>query len=332
MPRRRAGLADLVQVRHEAQHRLALAAQVHQRLAAAQRSLGRAQKAQDQRLRFGRVDRAVGLLLGPAGAGHEQQLGVRTNGLLVGLRRLHAGDRGARGAAASTATASTAAVPGGPLQGATQPGSSSTIQGRSDARQHAFHALPVEPARDRGRAVVRRQAGGVRIHAAAQPVGHARQRARPSRGGRRDHDRRARRAAERFGGGGIGGVARLGERLAASPPGTARPRSRRSGSRPAATAAPTSPTVSSPPSASAAARASRAGLASVPSGSVWASSRYGFHVIPPRIQATISRAISSAGMFFTMRVCPLLFGQAHRSEAQPGAGHRRRPWRVAAPA
>ena len=37
MPRRRAGLADLVQVRQERQHRLAFAAQVHQRFAAAER-------------------------------------------------------------------------------------------------------------------------------------------------------------------------------------------------------------------------------------------------------------------------------------------------------
>ncbi|MGC4052722.1 MAG: hypothetical protein QM757_25610 [Paludibaculum sp.] len=36
MPRRRAGLADLVQVRHEAEHLLAFAAEIDQRLAAAE--------------------------------------------------------------------------------------------------------------------------------------------------------------------------------------------------------------------------------------------------------------------------------------------------------
>ena len=68
-----------------AQHRLAFAAQVHQGLAAAERGLRLAQEPEDQLLRLGRVDRAVGLLLGPARAGHEQHLGVRPDGLLVGL-------------------------------------------------------------------------------------------------------------------------------------------------------------------------------------------------------------------------------------------------------
>ena len=79
-----------------AQHRFAFAAQVHQALAAAERGLRLAQEAQNQLLGLCRVDRAVGLLLGPARARHEQQFGVRPDGLLVGLRRLIARHGGAR--------------------------------------------------------------------------------------------------------------------------------------------------------------------------------------------------------------------------------------------
>ena len=61
---------------HELQDRFALAAQIHQRFAAAQRGLGGAQEAENQLLRFGAMYRAVALFLGPAGAGYEEQLGV----------------------------------------------------------------------------------------------------------------------------------------------------------------------------------------------------------------------------------------------------------------
>ena len=64
MARRRPGLADLVHVRQAGQYGFALAALVHQALAAAERSLRLAEESEDQLLRLGGMDRAIGLLLG----------------------------------------------------------------------------------------------------------------------------------------------------------------------------------------------------------------------------------------------------------------------------
>ena len=61
----------------------ALAALVDQRFAAAQRCAGRAQEAENQLAGFGGMDLAVGLLLGPAGAGDEEHLRVGADGLRV---------------------------------------------------------------------------------------------------------------------------------------------------------------------------------------------------------------------------------------------------------
>ena len=93
--RRGSGLADLVEVGEEGQHGLALAAHVHQGLAAAKRGLGLAEKTEDELAGLGHMGDAVGLLLGPAGPGHEQQPGVRADGLLVGGRRNDGLDRSA---------------------------------------------------------------------------------------------------------------------------------------------------------------------------------------------------------------------------------------------
>ncbi len=62
---------------------LAFAALVDQRFAAAQRCAGGAQEAENQLAGLGDVDLAVGLLLGPAGAGDEEQLRVGADGLRV---------------------------------------------------------------------------------------------------------------------------------------------------------------------------------------------------------------------------------------------------------
>ena len=93
--RRCAGLADLVQMREEGKNGVAFAALVDERLAAAERCAGLAQEAEDEVGGFGDVDLAVGLLLGPASAGDEEEFGVGADGLLVLLRRADAGDGGA---------------------------------------------------------------------------------------------------------------------------------------------------------------------------------------------------------------------------------------------
>ena len=72
MPRRCAGLANLVQVRQKRQHRLSLAALVHQRFAAAQRRAAELEKTPDVLFRLGHVRLAVGLFLRPARAGDKK--------------------------------------------------------------------------------------------------------------------------------------------------------------------------------------------------------------------------------------------------------------------
>ena len=175
-----------------------------------------------------------------------------------------------RVAGASTATASTAALR---RRRRPRPRRSRDRAARSRAAACAvstrFHALAIEPAGHRRRAVRHRRRGGVGIDAAAQPVGHAGQGAGPARGGGREHDGGARGAAERLGRRGVGGVARLARRPRRS---TAR---KRAAPQPAIWSAaawivaPTSPTVS----VAAQARAPRsalpgAALASEPSASV----------------------------------------------------------------
>ena len=93
MPRRRAGLADLVQVRQERQHRLAFPALVHQRFAAAERRAAELEEIANQFLRLRHVRLAVGLFLRPAGAGDKQQLRIGPDGLCVGRRLADADDR-----------------------------------------------------------------------------------------------------------------------------------------------------------------------------------------------------------------------------------------------
>ena len=93
--RRGAGLADLVEVAHELEHLLALAAQIDERFGAAEGGLRLPEETEDDLLGLGGVRLAVGLLLGPAGAGDEEQFRVRADRLLVGGRSLDAGDGGA---------------------------------------------------------------------------------------------------------------------------------------------------------------------------------------------------------------------------------------------
>ncbi len=56
--------------------------------------------------------------------------------------------------------------------------------------------------------------GDVRVDEAAQPMRHARGDARKARSAGSEHDGGLRGAAESFAGGGVGGVARLGEGFA----------------------------------------------------------------------------------------------------------------------
>ena len=83
MARRRAGLPDLVHMRQERKHGVPLAALIDERLAAAERCAGRVQEAENQLARLGDVDLAVGLFLGPAGAGDKKHFRVGANRLRV---------------------------------------------------------------------------------------------------------------------------------------------------------------------------------------------------------------------------------------------------------
>ena len=321
MARRRAGLADLVEVRHEAEHRLAFAAEVDQRLAAAQRGLRRAQEPEDQLLGLGGMRRAVGLLLGPAGAGDEQQLGVRTDGLLVGLRTPRRRARWSGSAAPRRRSASTVAARRRSAPRRDAAGVEQHDPRPLRARQHGLHALAVEPAGDGGDVVPHRERGRMRVDAAAQAVRHAGQRARPSRR-RRARSRSRRPHARQRASAAAASVAYrgCGESFARDGEESDRAACARSGRPPACVVAPASPTVTSPPSARAAARASSAGLARLPSASVCARNKYRFHVIPPRSTATISRAISSAGMFLTTRVSRCCFGRLTDAKHSPVFG------------
>ena len=160
----------------------------------------------------------------------------------------------------------------------------------------------------------------MRVDAAAQTVCDARERARPARGRRRDHDGRAGRAAERFGRGGIGGVARLRRTPRPSRRGIARRRSRRSGRRRPA------PSRADQPDGHFAAQRERCGerlQRGLGERAVRLRVRQEqdrFHVIPPRSTATISRAISSAGMSFTIRVSRCCFGRLTEAKHSPVLG------------
>src|SRR5664279_303358 len=68
MSRRRAGLPDLVEMRHEMQRRLILAADIDQRFAATQRRLGAPQKIHDDDFCFGNVRLPIFLFLRPSRA------------------------------------------------------------------------------------------------------------------------------------------------------------------------------------------------------------------------------------------------------------------------
>ena len=74
MPWGRAGLADLIEVGEERQNRDAFAALIDERFRTAQRCPGAAQKFTNQLARLRSMNLPVGLLLGPARAGNEQEL------------------------------------------------------------------------------------------------------------------------------------------------------------------------------------------------------------------------------------------------------------------
>ena len=86
MARRGAGLADLVHVGEEGKHGLAVASLIDERFAAAQRCAGGMEEAEDEIGGFGGMGLAVGLFLGPAGAGDKEEFGIGTDGLRVLLR------------------------------------------------------------------------------------------------------------------------------------------------------------------------------------------------------------------------------------------------------
>ena len=80
------GLADLVEVGQEGEDGLAFAGLVDEGLRRTEGGLGGADEAEDQIGGFIGVDGAVGLFLGPSGAGDEEEAGVGADGLFAGFR------------------------------------------------------------------------------------------------------------------------------------------------------------------------------------------------------------------------------------------------------
>ena len=210
------GLADLVEVRHELEHRLAFAAEVHERLGGAERGLRLAEETEDELLGLGGVGLAVGLLLRPAGAGDEEQLGVGADGLLVGGRGAEAGDLGADGRESHEH-----ALDGGRAGGAGVGGRATGFQQHNPraggAGEGAFHALAVVPAADRWLALGRRDGGGMGVDPAAEALRDAGQRAVGAGAGGGEDDRGGGRLGDGLGCGGIGRVAGLRELGAGDP-------------------------------------------------------------------------------------------------------------------
>ena len=144
---RGARLADLIQVRQERKDSLAFAAQVHQRLAAAQGSPRELEAIVDQLFRILHVRLAVGLFLGPTGPGDQQEVGLGADGLRVGRGFAHAHHRGAlaglrhRHGEGLDAGGPAFALPDGLGAGINQ-----DDPGPLGALQDGFHALAVIPA------------------------------------------------------------------------------------------------------------------------------------------------------------------------------------------
>ena len=213
--RRRAGLADLVHVREEGKHGLLLARAfrllVRQRLAAAERCSAEAQEREDQLSGLGDVNLPVGLLLGPARPGDKQQPRVRADRLRVPHRRAQAFDRSAYGRQSDHDHLN---LRGGCF---TRKGRMSPRVQQQEPRARLaadgrLHALAIEPAR-RIHAVVAGKRCNVRIEKSAQPMRHSGGNAHKSRAARGQNNAGLRRAAQRLASRGVCRVARLREAL-----------------------------------------------------------------------------------------------------------------------
>ena len=153
---------------------------------------------------------AVGLLLGPAGAGDEEQFRIRADRLLVGGRSLDAGDGGAlmRGGQGNGHE-----FDAGLAGGTGKRGAATGLEGDDPralrAAEHGLHALAVVPTRDGGLAVCGGDAGGVRVDATAEALRGAGEHAVHARGGGREDDRGGGGLAERLDREHVAGVARL---------------------------------------------------------------------------------------------------------------------------
>ncbi len=170
----------------------------------------RAQEAEDELACLLDVHFAVGLFLGPSGAGDEEELGVGTNRLFVLFRCANASHLGAQrgqldGNLFNLRVAGFARVRR----------MRARIQKQEPrprgARDNSFDALAIEPARGFD-GICAGEGGNVRVNDSAQSMRHRGHDARKARALRRKDEGGLRGAAESFASGGIGGEARLRKR------------------------------------------------------------------------------------------------------------------------
>ena len=139
------------------------------------------EKTANQFFRLRRVCLAVGLFLGPTGAGHEQQLRVGPDGLGLGGRFTHADDGGAfEGISQIDGHDFNIRLARATFAGWLAARINKQEPRALSARQHGFHALPVIPAVDGNLSIRGCNAGDVRVRTSAEAGAPRRTKRAPS--------------------------------------------------------------------------------------------------------------------------------------------------------
>jgi len=208
-------LTNLIQVGHEAEDSLILAALIDKRFATTERGAGFTQEIQDESLGLFGMDFPVGLFFSPTSASNEEQIGVRTNGLGIGFRSADSCDRSAfgfwrkRDGELLQGDGRGCGMPGFMTSGIEQENPWTSF-----ALKDAFDALAIEPASGGYGAIGDIYRCDVGIHLGGQTVSEARKRAEEARGSRSDHQLRSGGTAKGFGGRGVAGESWFGKIVA----------------------------------------------------------------------------------------------------------------------
>ena len=157
---------------------------------------------------------AVGLLLGPSRSGDEQELGIRTDGLLILFGCAEASHLGAqRRQLHRDGNLIHLRVPGFSGIRLVRPGIQKQEPRPRGACDHGFDALAIEPARGLN-GLRAGESSNVGINHAADAERHSRHHPRKARALRCNHNRGLRGAAQSLARRRIGGKSRLRKRLA----------------------------------------------------------------------------------------------------------------------